>query len=195
MKYFGLFLILMISALVSRAQDIPDKEVQIGAALMAAPEEQRMEATVYGYNESGQIVLLREGSNNTVCLGDDPQRNGFSVACYHKDMQPFMERGWVLRAEGKKAGEIFEIRENEARTGKLRMPDHPSTLHVLSGPNAQYHPEADSVSQANLRYVVYIPFATAESTGLPLRPLVPGGPWIMDPGTHRAHIMISPPPQ
>jgi len=44
-----------------------------------------------------------------------------------------------------------------------------------------------------LRYVIYIPFATAESTGLPLAPSAPGMPWIMDPGTHRAHIMINPP--
>ena len=31
------------------------------------------------------------------------------------------------------------------------------------------------------------------TTGIPLAPLTPGGPWIMDPGTHRAHIMINPP--
>jgi hypothetical protein len=44
-----------------------------------------------------------------------------------------------------------------------------------------------------MRYVIYIPFATPESTGIPLKPLTPGGPWIMNPGTHRAHIMINPP--
>jgi len=37
-----------------------------------------------------------------------------------------------------------------------------------------------------------MPFATAESTGLPERPVEPHHPWIMNPGTHRAHIMISP---
>jgi len=41
--------------------------------------------------------------------------------------------------------------------------------------------------------VVYIPWATAASTGLPIKPAAPGMPWIMDPGTHRAHIMITPP--
>ncbi|MFT5773641.1 MAG: hypothetical protein ACI9ZX_003050 [Algoriphagus sp.] len=40
---------------------------------------------------------------------------------------------------------------------------------------------------------MYIPWATSESTGLPLKAYGPGMPWIMDPGTHRAHIMISPP--
>jgi hypothetical protein len=43
------------------------------------------------------------------------------------------------------------------------------------------------------RYVVYIPYATPDTTGIPLAPATPGGPWIMDAGTHRAHIMINPP--
>jgi hypothetical protein len=41
--------------------------------------------------------------------------------------------------------------------------------------------------------VIYIPYATAESTGLPAKPGSPGMPWIMNPGTARAHIMIDPP--
>ncbi len=44
----------------------------------------------------------------------------------------------------------------------------------------------------SFRYVVYIPWATAANTGLPTKPEAPGMPWIMDPGTHRAHIMIDP---
>jgi hypothetical protein len=46
--------------------------------------------------------------------------------------------------------------------------------------------------KGTLRYVIYIPFATSESTGLPLKPEIPGGPWLMDAGTHRAHIMLNP---
>ena len=49
------------------------------------------------------------------------------------------------------------------------------------------------VTDLYTRYVVYIPYATPETTGIPLVPLTPGGPWMMDPGTHRAHIMINPP--
>ncbi|HET8858493.1 hypothetical protein [Marivirga sp.] len=47
------------------------------------------------------------------------------------------------------------------------MPDNPTTLHVLSGIEGKYNPETGKVENANLRYVVYIPFATTESTGLP----------------------------
>ena len=45
------------------------------------------------------------------------------------------------------------------------------------------------------RWVIYVPFATGESTGLATRPAGPGVPWLMDPGTAGAHIMISPPPR
>jgi hypothetical protein len=39
-----------------------------------------------------------------------------------------------------------------------------------------------------------MPWATSESIGLPEAPIASNHPWIMNPGTHRAHIMISPLP-
>ncbi len=179
----------------SQAQEIPNKEDQIKSAVLAAPEDKRAEATVLGYNADGKVVTLKEGTNNMVCLGDDPAKPGFNAACYHKDLEPFMARGRALKSESKSPQEIFDIREEEAKSGKLTMPETPTTLHILSGQEGKYNSEKGAVEQANYRYVVYIPFATAESTGLPESPVVPGGPWIMDPGTHRAHIMISTPPQ
>ncbi len=167
------------------------KEEQIAAAVMAAPESQRAEATVYGFDGNGDLVLLRKGSNNLLCLADNPQKKGFNVACYHKDLEPFMARSRALRKEGKNNGEIFKIKEEEVKAGKLKMPENPTTLHILSGADGIYNAETGMVDNASYRYVVYIPYATQKSTGLPLKPVTNGGPWLMDPGTHRAHIMIS----
>jgi len=167
------------------------KEEQIAAAVMAAPESQRAEATVYGFDGNGDLVLLRKGSNNLLCLADNPQKKGFNVACYHKDLEPFMARSRALRKEGKNNGEIFKIKEEEVKAGKLKMPENPTTLHILSGADGIYNAETGMVDNASYRYVVYIPYATRETTGLPLKPVTNGGPWLMDPGTHRAHIMIS----
>jgi len=167
------------------------KEEQIAAAVMAAPESQRAEATVYGFDGNGDLVLLRKGSNNLLCLADNPQKKGFNVACYHKDLEPFMARSRALRKEGKNNGEIFKIKEEEVKAGKLKMPENPTTLHILSGADGVYNAETGMVDNASYRYVVYIPYATRETTGLPLKPVTNGGPWLMDPGTHRAHIMIS----
>jgi hypothetical protein len=174
---------------------IDNDEALIATALMAAPKESREGCKVIGYNMAGEFVTLREGNNEFIVLADDPNRDGFSAAAYHKDLEPFMARGRELKAEGKSRQEIFDIREEEIRSGKLQMGPPGSTLHIYFGPNAQYDPETFNVDGAIYRYVVYIPFATSETTGLPEEPISNNHPWIMDPGTHKAHIMISPIPE
>lgn len=172
------------------SQTIPAEKDQITAALLAAPAELREGALVYGYNPKGELVVLRKGTNSLICLGDDPAQAGINVSAYHVDLEPFMARGRELKAAGKNFQEIFDAREAEVKAGKLKMPPHPSTLYVFTADGID---SAGNPINGYLRYVIYIPFATSESTGLPLKPTFPGQPWIMDPGTHRAHIMISPP--
>ncbi|WP_228850478.1 hypothetical protein [Aegicerativicinus sediminis] len=167
-------------------------EALLATALMAAPEESRDGCKVIGFNMAGEFVTMREGNNEFIVLADDPKKVGFSAACYHESLEPFMARGRELKAEGKTPQEIFEIRENEIKAGNLKMGDPGSTLHIYFGAGEQYDPETSKVDGAHYRYVVYLPFATSESTGLPESPVSPNHPWIMDPGTHRAHIMISP---
>ena len=75
------------------------------------------------------------------------------------------------------------------KSGALTIPDK-SMLFVLSG---KADATTGKVTDTYLRYVIYIPFATTESTGIPNSPAGPGAPWIMDPGTFHAHIMINPP--
>jgi hypothetical protein len=77
------------------------------------------------------------------------------------------------------------------KAGELEIPTG-ATLHIYYGAKTMYDPETSKVEGAQLRYVVYMPWATSESTGLPEAPIAPNHPWIMNPGTHRAHIMIMP---
>lgn len=191
--YLPIFLFISIALSCVGQESVLDAELQIKNAVLAAPEESRAEAMVYGFNEAGELVTLREGSNDMVCIADDPSRKGFSASCYHRDLEPFMQRGRNLKKEGKSTQEIFDMRETEVKAGSLSMPEDPTTLYVLSAPEDRYNVETGDVTEPDFRYVVYIPYATAASTGLPLSPEAPGMPWIMDPGTHRAHIMINPP--
>jgi len=69
------------------------------------------------------------------------------------------------------------------------MPDK-SILNVATG---KVNETTGEVTDLYTRYVIYIPYATPESTGIPLVPVADGAPWMMNPGTHRAHIMINPP--
>jgi hypothetical protein len=182
--------------IVSKSNDlkaIDTDEALVATALMAAPKESRSNCKVIGYNMAGEFVTFREGSNEFIVLTDNPTQDGFNAACYHKDLEPFMARGRALRAEGKTGQEVFDIREAEMKSGQIKIASG-LTLHIYYGAKTMYDPKTSKVEGAQLRYVVYLPWATSESTGLPEVPMAPNHPWIMNPGTHRAHIMISPLP-
>ncbi len=168
------------------------QEQQILSAVQAAPMASRDLATVYGYDEQGEFVMLRQGSNSMICVADDPDRDGYEVVAYHKSLDPFMARGRELTKEGKSREEKEMIREQEAITKVLAMPEVPAALHIYFGKNGYYDIEKNEVRNCRYRYVVYTPFATSESTGLGLQPNKEGHPWLMFPGKYNAHIMISP---
>ena len=192
MRILSIFIFLIISGSVYAQSEILPAKIQIETAVLAAPEDSRSGAMVYGYNDQGELVVLRKGTNNMICMADDPEFDGIKVSCYSKKLEPFMSRGRELSSDGKSEIEKRKIRKEEVESGKLKMPDTPSTLYVFSGSTENYDKTTGKLKDGKFRYVVYIPYATAESTGLPLKPDNPGMPWLMDPGTHRAHIMISP---
>jgi hypothetical protein len=103
-----------------------------------------------------------------------------------------MQRGRELRKQGIKDQQLFDEREKEVKAGTLKMPGQPAALFVYSAKDEDYDHATGEVKNGYLRYVVYIPYATAASTGLPEKPDTDGMPWIMNPGTHAAHIMINP---
>lgn len=169
------------------AQEKP-AEQQIGEAILALPESFRADAAVLGFSR-GKLAVIREGANEMICLADTPGDERWQVACYHKDLDPFMARGRELRAEGKSADDRRTIRFAEIEAGDLEMPRYPTTLYVLSGPVGAYDAATGEVNGASPRYVLYIPFATQEQTGIstePSRERI----WLMLPGTPGAHIMI-----
>lgn len=173
------------------AQDAPPAADQIAGAVQAAPEPQQAGAGVLGFDESGAIVLLRAGTNELLCLADDPTQEGFQVACYHRALEPFMARGRALKAEGVESGlERVTKRWEEVKAGELAMPEQPTTLHILQGD--AFDPATATVDAPYRRWVIYTPYATAETSGLPTTP-TENAPWLMMPGTPSAHIMISPP--
>jgi len=187
-----LFALVLMHCISAHSQTVLSADSQLKLAVLAAPNELRGEAKVYGYNNSGDLVTLREGSNGLVCLADDPNQKDFSVSCYQKDLDVFMARGRELKKQGKSSKEVFAIREEEAKSGKITIPKG-SMLYVYTASEENVNETTGEVSEGYLRYVVYLPFETSETTGLPTKPEFEGQPWIMDPGTHRAHIMLSPP--
>ena len=173
-------------------KNVPFDDIQIRSATLAAPEDKRDSCTVYGYSQDKKFILLRQGTNELICLADDPDDSGFSVACYVKELEPFMKRGRELRMQGMNDQQVFDARGKEVEQGILKMPTHPAALYVYAAEDKDFNSATGEVTNGYLRYVIYIPYATCESTGLADKPYVKGMPWIMNPGTYRAHIMISP---
>ena len=172
--------------------ELASEAIQIKSAVLAAPLEKRDSCSVYGYSADTQLVLLRKGTNELICIADDPRLPGFSAACYARDLEPFMQRGRELRKQGIKDQQLFDEREKEVKEGTLQMPKQPAALYVYSAKDEDVDHTTGEVKNGYLRSVIYIPYATAASTGLPEQPAGEGMPWIMHAGTHGAHIMINP---
>lgn len=188
--------LLLLSATGAAAQQQPaimPAAAQITAAITPLPEEFRATATVLGY-EAGKkgLVTLKQGSTFT-CLADNPNDERFHVACYHESLEPFMARGRALRAAGVPGSAVDSVRYAEIASGKLAMPKQPAALYSLTLDDlTEVNTTTGTITtQRKPLYVVYISGATAESTGLPRTPAA-GVPWIMFPGTAKAHIMFVP---
>jgi len=173
------------------AQNSQDAHL-VNQALAAAPDELKEGAKVLAYTEDGTYRTVREGSNGLVCVSDNANQEGFEVVCFHQDVEAYMSRGRDLRAEGMSGRETIDAREAEIADGTLAFTEGPTTLYIRFGEEAYYDEESEEVVGSNLRYVIYTPYATVESTGLPSSPSGPGAPWIMNPGSWRAHIMVTP---
>ena len=175
---------------VAGAQALPPVDQQIAAAVIALPKDMRDGAGVMGYKVAGKLELLRPVKNGMLCLADDPAEKQFHVSCYHNSMEPFMARGRALRAAGTTAAQVDTVRFAEVKAGKIKMPTAPASLYQLFADVNDFNGATASVSKPRSLFVVYVPFATEMSTGLSAKSSEKG-PWLMFPGTPKAHIMFT----
>lgn len=165
---------------------------QIAGAVLPLPEDQRAGATVMGYRAVGRLTVLRQGTGDMICMADEPGNETYHVACWHESLGPLMAMGRELTARGIQDPQRDSIRAAAAADGRLEMPEHPAAFHSLTGPVASWNPQDGTFVGASKLHTVYIPWATSETTGLSTAPAGGGQPWLMFPGSYRAHIMIVP---
>lgn len=129
------------------------------------------------------MATLRAGEGPLICLADDPEEEGFHVACYHESLEPYMARGRELRAGGLSSRDAIATRWEEIEAGTLAFP-HRAVLYALSGPTPS--------GELQPLTVVYLRGATAADLGVPDNPR-DGIPWMMFSGRPTAHLMIHDP--
>ena len=178
-----------VLATAANAQSIPSEADQIAAAVLPLPVAQRAGAGVMGYRTAGKLEVLRQARNGMRCLADNPSDDQFHVACYSTSMEPFMARGRALRAAGTPGTQVDTVRFAEVKQGKLRMPTAPASLYSLSGPKDDFNAATGTAPRSKPLFVLYMPGATTATTGISSTP--GKGPWLMYPGTPKAHLMLS----
>jgi hypothetical protein len=160
----------------------------VDAAVTPLPAELQAGATVLGPDSAGARAVLRQGAGDMICLAPNPADTTFHAACYHRSLEAFMARGRALRAAGTTGAEVDSVRFREILAGTLDMPRTPAVLYQNFG--GRYDPTTRKVVGTQPLYVVYIAGATTASTGLTEKPSETD-PWIMFPGTPKAHIMFT----
>ena len=158
-------------------------EEEIAKATMAAPAALRANATVIRLAADGTETVLREGSNGLMCWdrSDEPSRE-FAVQCTSVDNLARVKQNRAWNMSGMSADELRATREAAEADGTREVSKFGSAYYALSGADAE---------SANLHTTVAVPFATAESLGLPdAGSYTQAGTWIMEAGLSAAHIML-----
>jgi hypothetical protein len=178
-------MILLPSLLSAQTQNTNSR---IAAAVLPLPEPMRAAATVVS-GDKGGLTVLRQGSNGIVCTADQPGDQIFYVRCFHESINALLLRAEELSKEfrGKALDDAID---KEIKSGKFKLPAHPTIGFQMRGPLSGYNPATNTVSKEIQSWqMVIMPYETGASLSLPEKP---SGdmPWVMQAGTWMAHIMI-----
>ena len=173
-KWNALVVILVISAPAAGQS----KDQQIADAVLPLPDALRAGAKVVANEPQARYSVLREGTNDWICTADEPTE-GFKVSCHHKNLFPLIQRRRQLLAQGMDRYEIRSAVKAEMNSGKLKIPPSLMAFELIG----ERREAALSLA------TVWIPFATAETTGLLTEP-DSHRPWLMYAGSAFSHIMF-----
>lgn len=159
-----------------------DRET-IAGAVLPLPEDLRAEATVFTYDDNGDRVVLRQGSNHVECRPKDERNFTRCFPVDEADRRDFIAK---LSAQGLEGDDLqAAIAEAEAN-GTIKP-------RVFGSMSYRKYDEGDRIQ---LLWIVYLPNATSDVLGMPTGSqrdsslAGQGLPWMMREGTPNAHLMI-----
>lgn len=155
----------------------------IAQAVLPLPDDLRDGAAVFDYNEEGQRIILRGGSNHIECRPRD--ENGFTL-CAGKISAGYRDHSAKLAAGGLEGEELQAAMVAAVADGTVEPMPFGSMLYRL-------YEKDDRIKRL---WVVMLPNATADDLGMSLASQRDnalagmGMPWMMREGTPSAHLMI-----
>lgn len=176
MKKFCLSAFALTIAGIGLAHAQDDEDV-IKNAMSAAPEAIGLNAKVVTFNEEGELVTLREGTNNFTCFPDDPNTpandpmcadenaTAWTLAWINKTDPPTGDVGFAYMLQGGSTPGNLDPYATEPPEGEdwLDEPPHVMIFNLSELPEDYPNPGANpDVSQ----------------------------PWVMWPGTPYEHLML-----
>ena len=175
MTRYAFILLGVLAASTSSSAQSPD----IDTPLLAAPANQREGATVIKWKPDFTYDTLRKGTNRLVCYdrSGQPTQQPFSLECTSIANLDRVAQNMRFESMGDKRQAMLDAAEKD---GSRVKPEFGSVFYNLGGADRE---------RARAHTTVAVPFATAQSMGLPDNNKE-GGAWIMNAGTSTAHIMI-----
>jgi hypothetical protein len=170
---------LVLAGLLAAASTASAQSPDIDTLLLAAPANLRQGATIVKWKSDFTYETVRKGTNRLVCYDRSgmPGEQVFSVECTSIANMDRVAQNMKFEAMGDKKQAMLDAAEKD---GTRVKPEFGSIFYNLSGPDKE---------RARAHTTVAVPFATAQSTGLPDNNQQ-GGAWIMNAGTSTAHIMV-----
>ena len=158
-------------------------QADVDKALVAAPASLKDQATVIKWKKDFTYDTLRKGTNRLVCYDRSgfPLQQPFSIQCTSLGNLEREAQNLKAEASGErpKSEEMLNAMEKDGTRAK---PEYGSMWYAVAGPDRERaRPES--------HITIAVPFATAQSTGLPDNGRQ-GGAWLMNAGTMKAHIMV-----
>jgi hypothetical protein len=156
-------------------------DAAIEKALLAAPENQRKDATVVAFKPDNTYETVRKGTNQMVCFDRSglPGQQPFSVECTSLRNLDRVAQNLKFEAETDRTKRQAALDAAE-KDGSRVKPEYGSVWYRLQGKDKD---------TARMHMTIAVPGATTQSTGIPDNPKQ-GGVWIMNAGTSTAHLMV-----
>ena len=156
----------------------------IALSVRPLPEDLRADATVFRYDPAtGERIVLRQGTNHVECRPKDEEgftRCGPTATASRNDLSS------KLRAQGLSDEDVTAALADAEKKGLINP-------RIYGAMNYRLYDEPDRIQ---LLWIISLPNATPEQLGMPggaqrtnaINGM--GSPWLMDPGTPGAHLMI-----